>query len=356
MTPVYAIFRDSASSLQIVCMLRIINAFIATATLYVIYRFAKEVTKNHTTSLIAIILFGSWPTFFHAAGYASNDILLTLLCGLLFYLVAKTNTYNLRTVIQLSVVTGLALCTKLFAVFMMPLVLVKLLMSHGKKLLDRKLITAVLLYTVSSLLIGGWYYAQNYVVTGDLVSADISKAEIGEAGEIVQDRHQMTYDDFDYEPYTWQGVKVVFSPNGLNLGYQWVRNYIGVFGWGQKPLRRDILFIFMGTYGLLLIAAIPALLKNKRYWVYFIPFLLLFSILIYKNYMSAFFWDGWIRALSGRYYLYSSIPIFTAMAIGYNSILQKLQYKNVAMLASMVVLFLIEWRIFIREIVVWIYF
>lgn len=349
MTPAYSLFRNILPSLKIVLLLRLINSLLALLVLISIYKFAKLLSKNHLTALVTIILFSNWPTFTHNAIYVNNDILLTLFSSLVLYFVAKEKEYSLNNAFKIGLLVVLALNTKLFAIFLLPLIFLKTLFDFFKNQVDfKKAFKYLLLIFTLSFTFGMWYYFQNYFVTGDFVSGVIQSANTQENAS----------SNFPYQPFTFTGFKYVFSPRGLNLIYQWSRNYIGIFGWGVKAIHRDLLTLYFVSYACLLVYGLNILLKKKKYqFIYYLsPFLFLFIVLFYKNYMSIFKNNGWIRALQGRYYLFASIPLFFLMATGFEDIYKKINYKKLFWVLFTIIIFIVEARLLLRELLVWIYF
>lgn len=111
-------------------------------------------------------------------------------------------------------------------------------------------------------------------------------------------------------------------------------------------------------YAVAVIVGVFLIIREKKYsyFIYLTPFILLFAVMFYKNYVSIFEWSGMIRALHGRYYLFASLPLFILMGKAYGHIYERFRFKKILLTLSLVLLVFVEARLFLNEYLTWIYF
>ena len=116
------------------------------------------------------------PMFLFITGAVSNDGLLTLWVTLILWMLIRTVNAGItvRMSLVIGALCGLALLTKLTALYILPVVTVAYLIAAWSRRDWRKLIAGGALIAGLTLLIAGWWFARNLALYGDLTSINLT--------------------------------------------------------------------------------------------------------------------------------------------------------------------------------------
>ena len=211
-------YEDVALGVRLV---RWLSLAMGAATLLFIYRIARELMPRRPSLWIVTVAFVAFnPMFLYISTSVHDDVLANLVTAAMLFATAKVMTrgVTVKRAVELGVLTGLAIVTKLTCLLITPAVAIAVLwrlrLDTGRIRVKDVLRfggTVVLL----SLLIGGWWLARNQLVYGEPTS-------------------------MERQVEAWGGLRDG-APNlaaaTRELGFLH-DSFWGVFGYGQIPMPR----------------------------------------------------------------------------------------------------------------------
>lgn len=333
-------FREHLSVTNILMINRIITMVIFLSGLYFSFKFVHHIYGN-SVAIISTILLSLWPVAAHTAAMLNNDILLFALGSLFFWLFSKwEKNLNYKRVILLSLILGLACYTKLLAFIISFYFGIWLMCQFFRKSITFKELilygVILLIFSIPAL----WFAMENKLAYGSFTSSRLTPAV---------DTNSESYIDM----FSFEGLKYAFSPKSINLMGNWLRNMVGLYGWGQADVHPSLRMAFYSVIVVCLAVGIKAKQFSMRTIKYMAPLISLFLIILYQNYLSIFAYDGWIRALSGRYFLFLTPPLFALISAPLWKIIS---HHKTLFYFFILIIFTIEIRLLIQEYLLWAYF
>lgn len=255
------------------------------------------------------------PMLLYTGGIANNDGLTFALFALAFVTVWRAlELGQARLFVAAGAVVGLTLLTKHSGLSLVLAVSSIWLWSWRRSAGLWSHVRAGLLLSAPAALVSGWWYARNWLVTGQLIPDRV------EDNPITQTIAPLITSVGQTMSLAWWG----------RLGEHTFRTFWGSFGWGNLPLRPDVWYVGLGLVtalalvglarrdggsSLLALARIgprrrcglprPALAWAALFtlWVVALPL-----------YRAVFFTDVFL--MPGRYLLPATLPITMALAVG----------------------------------------
>ncbi|MFH1457115.1 MAG: glycosyltransferase family 39 protein [Patescibacteria group bacterium] len=113
----------------IIKFLQVISSIISVFIVYLVYKTVQQFTKNKYAQLATVISFGLLSVFTETTNYLTNELLLAFFIILLFYsfITFSKKGWNLRRILIISILSGLALLTKLSALIFIFAILIWLI-------------------------------------------------------------------------------------------------------------------------------------------------------------------------------------------------------------------------------------
>ena len=234
-----------------VAVLRLVDVALVAAVPLLAWATARRLGCPPAVALTAAVLVLAVPQFTHIGSVVNNDVLLVSLSAVLFLLAARVVTGDLsrRTAVLAGVVTGLALLTKVFAVVLVPWIVVAYLLAPGVRGRWR-LVMARLGWVVGlATVIGGWWWVRNVVVHGTVqpglrlraaaeggVDADVAFFLGGFFGRLLSS----AWGDFGWLEVSIPPAAIAVATGAL------VAAVVAAFvrGWGAAGRARAALFLF----------------------------------------------------------------------------------------------------------------
>ena len=155
---------------QEVGLLRLFGALMVLPLPLLAWSTARRLGAGWNVGLAAAASTLAIPQLHHIGASVTNDNLLTLLVGVATYLVARlvTGDRTWRTIAVLGVVSGLALLTKAFALFLPLWIVIAFALAVRRGWNWRAAGPRLVLALGLAFVIGGWWWARNLLVFGQL--------------------------------------------------------------------------------------------------------------------------------------------------------------------------------------------
>jgi hypothetical protein len=258
-----------------VMLLRLLSVGLASLVIPLGFSIARRVVGSSAAALGVVALIASMPELMIDICRVSNDSLAIVIYSLVIYAIFEflEHPCRLRIVALLAVSLGLGLLTKAYFLTALPaLVVVLVCLSCFKSMVRRKILFYGFLAVAGALLISGWWYWRNHVLTGSWsgVMPDVAL------------RHMPLWELLRQIPRVdWKNaLDVTF------LSHIWFGN------WSFLQVRSWIYHIFtclalLSLAGLLSIAVMPLLKRNAQF-----PFVSSRRHLLVLIAVYAFFWLG----------------------------------------------------------------
>lgn len=194
---------------QEVGVLRLLGALLVLPLPLLAWATARRLRAGWSTALAAAAVPLAVPQLHHIGASATNDNLLTLLVGIATLLAARvvTGDRSWRTAVLLGVVTGLALLTKAFALFLPIWIAMAFAVAVRRGWSWRASLPRMVLTLGVAFVVGGWWWARNLLVFGQ-IQTGIKLLDPAPAG-------------FDPDPLWWLGRYLTLMP----------LRFWGSFGW-----------------------------------------------------------------------------------------------------------------------------
>lgn len=194
---------------QEVGFLRLLGALFTLPLPLLAWATARRLRAGWSTALAAAAVPLAVPQLHHIGASVTNDTLLTLLVGIATLLVARvvTGDRSWRTAVLLGVVTGLALLTKAFALFLPIWILMAFALAVRRGWSWRGASPRIAVTLGLAFVLGGWWWARNLLVFGQ-IQTGIKLLDPAPTG-------------FDADPLWWLGRYFTLMP--------W--RFWGSFGW-----------------------------------------------------------------------------------------------------------------------------
>jgi hypothetical protein len=142
-------------------LMRLASVLLVSATAWLVYRLALRISTP-ATALVAVLLLALTPQTAIIGSTMSNDALLGFLSAAILMLVVDTR--RIRDLLGVGALLGLALLTKQSAILLLPVILIAALRlqrwSHRGM--------AMVLGSVVTVLVAGWWYVRNQMLYGDV--------------------------------------------------------------------------------------------------------------------------------------------------------------------------------------------
>lgn len=172
----------------VVQFLQIFSAMLSVLMIWLVYKIAQQFSKNKNVWLAAVFSSGLLSVVTETTNYLTNELLLAFLVILLFYyfICFSKKGWNLKRVLGISILSGLALLIKLSALIFVFSILIWFLYRciYTKKI--KWLGYLVIFVVVSSLIYSPWViYKQKNI--GSLWSINIYEDNLSENGELNSD-------------------------------------------------------------------------------------------------------------------------------------------------------------------------
>lgn len=200
-------------------LVRLLSVVLGAITLLATYLTAKEIFPHRPGLALGGVAFVAFnPQFIFINSAVTNDSLATTLATLVLLLLAQTVTRGFSTPrnVCLGVLLGLALLTKVAAVFLIPVVVLALAAASFDERSWGSFIRSFSLVLSISFLLAGWWFARNLILYGDWLG--LSRMwEVWGAREPPADLAQILADLPRVE-----------------------RSYWANFGWGNVPVSNEI--------------------------------------------------------------------------------------------------------------------
>ena len=194
---------------QEVGILRLLGALLVLPLPLLAWSTARRLRAGWSTGLAAAAVPLAVPQLHHIGASVTNDNLLTLLVGIATLLVARVVTGDRawRTAALLGLVTGLALLTKAFALFLPIWILMAFGLAVRRGWSWRGSLPRIAVALGLAFVVGGWWWARNLLVFGQ-IQTGIKLLDPAPGG-------------FDPDPLWWLGRYFTLMP----------LRFWGSFGW-----------------------------------------------------------------------------------------------------------------------------
>ena len=161
---------DGISFDQEVGVLRLFDAVMVLPLPLLAWATARRLGAGWNVGLAASAATLAVPQFHHIGASVTNDGLLNLLIGVATLLVARivTGDRTWRTTVLIGVVSGLALLTKAFALFLPIWIVLAFGLAVKRGWTGRAAMPRVVVAWVVAFAVGGWWWARNLLVFGQL--------------------------------------------------------------------------------------------------------------------------------------------------------------------------------------------
>ncbi|MFH1610677.1 MAG: glycosyltransferase family 39 protein [Patescibacteria group bacterium] len=172
----------------IVKMWQIFSAMSSVLMIYLVYKIAQQFTSNKNVWLAAVFSSGFLSVITETTNYLTNELLLAFLVILLFYYFIRFSKkgWNLKRVIYISILSGIALLTKLSALIFIFSIIIWFIYRSIYTRKFKWLGYVILLIFVSVLIYSPWaIYKQKNI--GSLFSINIYEDNLSESRELNSD-------------------------------------------------------------------------------------------------------------------------------------------------------------------------
>ena len=172
----------------VVKFLQIFSAMLSVLMIWLVYKIAQQFSKNKNVWLVAVFSSGFLSVITETTNYLTNELLLSFLIILLFYYFIRFSKkgWNLKRVLYISILSGIALLTKLSALIFIFSILIWFLyrcIYTGK---IKWLGYFVIFIVVSSLIYSPWAIFKQKNI-GDWCSINIYEDNLSESRELNSD-------------------------------------------------------------------------------------------------------------------------------------------------------------------------
>ena len=211
---------------QVVHLLRLFSIFCGVLTLIFVYKIAKKTIQEEKLSLIIVAFAAFIPMFTYINSVLSNETLaITLSTASIYYLFNYREKNEVKTIIIIGILVGLALLTKFTTLFLIPGMLISFFYFYKlKRISFKQFIYTSSLFLVIIFGISGWWY----MLYGDYVFSSFQiflSNLIGESGSQLEietfkgysenkflnlinlERHHFVYFESVYGNIGWSAIK-----------------------------------------------------------------------------------------------------------------------------------------------------
>lgn len=225
-------------------MVRFLSGLVGLGTVLATYGAAREVFPSQRAMALGALAFVAFhPMFLYLSGAINNDNLITFwgACATWALMRLLRRGFSWPRSLALGVILGLALITKITAIFLLPVVGLGLLVAAWRRRAWREVWPMGLAIGLSVLLLAGWWFARNYLVYGDLTGMKILLASI----------QGITY---ARRPSLWRGFQALV---------RFRKSFWACFGWNTIPIPYGI---YRALDGVVLLALGGDLLLMYQSW------------------------------------------------------------------------------------------
>lgn len=149
--------------------MRLLSVLLATGSVWMIYRMGREVfSESSWIPLVATTLFAFNPQFVFFSGVLNVVNMVTLTASIFLWLLVrwvKLSSGSLHETGRLGVALGVAILSKMTALAFLPMTCVVIMWK--RKRLEKPLASALLVFFLAFMVVGGWYLVRNYVLYGE---------------------------------------------------------------------------------------------------------------------------------------------------------------------------------------------
>lgn len=274
--------------------LRVVSLFISTTMLYLFWKILEKYKVEKALRISTFTFIALLPAFASFSIFPNHNLLVLFFSTVVIYLFSKDNFQftNYKQAALAGCIFSLAILTKFDAFIMVPSVV--FLALHPK---SRRKLVYLLIFTLVTLVFGGWWYALNLARAGwpydpNLLAAALSK--------------------FD-KPFSFSGYE-------FQVLFGTIRTFLETFGiFNQLFLHPSvyaafILYLFFSLYGLFKNKVFKNALKSSRLYVFLLlMFLVNLALFLQINFIYAF-------QPQGRYLFPSILFISLALTLGFSSL------------------------------------
>jgi 4-amino-4-deoxy-L-arabinose transferase-like glycosyltransferase len=224
-------------------LVRLVSTLLGLGTVLATYRAAREVFPDEGHVALGALAFVAFhPMFLYLSGSINNDNLMVFwgACSTWGLMRLLRRGFSWSRILTLGAVLGLALITKISAVFLFPAVAVGLSLAAWRWRAWRQLWQAGLVIGYAILLLSGWWFLRNWLVYGEATGMGILASSI----------------DLSYpsRPSLWQGFQAVV---------RFQKSFWACFGWNTIPVPY---VIYWALDGITLVAIGGVCLLAYRSW------------------------------------------------------------------------------------------
>ncbi|MBW3537035.1 MAG: glycosyltransferase family 39 protein [Actinobacteria bacterium] len=281
---------------QEVGVLRLLGALMVLPLPLLAWATARRLRAGWSTGLAAAAVPLAVPQLHHIGASVTNDNLLTLLVGIATLLVARviTGDRSWRTALLLGVVTGLALLTKAFALFLPIWIMMAFALAVRRGWSWRGSLPRIAISLGVAFVVGGWWWARNLLVFGQLQTG-IKLLDPAPAG-------------FDPDPLWWLGRYFTLMP----------LRFWGSFGWFDVSIPAAAAIVATAVVVVLVAVGIASADSGRRRTdlaMMLIPLLAIAAMVAigaFQGYLRTSFDEG----LQGRYLFPGIVGLAAVVAWG----------------------------------------
>ena len=286
-------FPNSGSVLRL-RLVRFVSTLIGLVTVLATYGAAREVFPSHRDIALGSLAFINFhPMFLYLSGAINNDNLIIFFGACTTWSLMRLVRWGFSwpRILTLGVILGLALISKITAIFLFPVVGVGLLFTAWIRNSWRMLWRATLTVATLILVLSGWWFVRNLRLYGDPTGMRILLSSI----------KGITY---SARPSLWQGLKGTV---------RFQKSLWACFGWNTIPIPYSIYWVLDG---IVLIAAGGVLKLAYHCWsrgnrvrlgqIFLLVLVVILFIFAWAYYMTVSQTSGY-----GRY----TFPALSAMGV-----------------------------------------
>jgi 4-amino-4-deoxy-L-arabinose transferase-like glycosyltransferase len=225
-------------------LVRFVSTVLGLGTVLATYGAAREVFPDQRDSALGALAFVAFhPMFLYLSGAINNDNLVVLwgACSTWGLMRLLRRGFSWPRILTLGAVLGLALITKISAVFLFPAVAVGLLLTAWRWRAWTESWRMALAIGLSVLVLAGWWFVRNHLVYGDVTGMKVLLSSI----------EGITYPS---RPSLWQGFRATI---------RFQKSFWACFGWNTIPVPY---VIYWALDGVVLIAIGGVFLLVCRAW------------------------------------------------------------------------------------------